>query len=130
MIKEFKDFAMKGNVIDLAVGVVIGAAFGKIVSSLVSDVIMPLVGVLTGGVDFSDKVVVLKEATEATEIVTLNYGLFINNIIDFVIIAFAIFIAIKQVNKLSKKKEDEEKEDPKPSEEVKLLTEIRDNLNK
>lgn len=121
---------MKGNVIDLAVGVVIGAAFGKIVSSLVSDVIMPIVGLATGGVDFSDKVIVLKQATETAEQVTLNYGMFINNIIDFVIIAFAIFITIKQVNKLSKKEEEKKEEDPKPSEEVVLLTEIRDSLNK
>jgi large conductance mechanosensitive channel len=131
MLKEFKKFAMKGNVVDLAVGVVIGAAFGKIVSSLVSDIIMPLIGLITGGVDFSNKVIVLKEATGTIEAVTLNYGQFINSIIDFIIIAFAIFIVIKQINKLSKKEEEEvSKEDPKPSEEVKLLTEIRDSLNK
>jgi large conductance mechanosensitive channel len=131
ILKEFKEFAVRGNAIDLAVGIVIGASFGKIVSSLVSDVIMPLVGVITGGVDFSNKVIVLKEATGTIEAVTLNYGQFINSIIDFIIIAFAIFIVIKQINKLSKKEEEEvSKEDPKPSEEVKLLTEIRDNLNK
>lgn len=131
MIKEFKKFAMKGNVIDLAVGVVIGASFGKIVSSLVSDIIMPIVGIITGGADFSDKVIILKKATEVSEAVTINYGLFINNIIDFLIVAFSIFIAIKQVNKLSRKqeKEDSEKE-PKISEEVKILKEIRDSLKK
>lgn len=103
MIKEFKEFAIKGNMIDLAVGVVIGSAFGKIVSSLVSDIIMPPLGLLMGNVDFSKKVLVLKDGTEGLEAVTLNYGLFINNCLDFLIIAFAIFIVIKQINKLKKK---------------------------
>ena len=100
MVKEFRDFAMKGNVVDVAVGVIIGAAFGKIVSSLVSDVIMPPIGVLLGNVDFSSLAFTLKEATESTPAVSINYGFFINTIIDFVIVAFAIFLVIKQMNRL------------------------------
>jgi len=132
MFKEFKEFAIKGNVIDLAIGVVIGAAFGKIVSSLVGDIIMPLAGLITNGVDLSNKVIVLKKATESAEMITLNYGLFIDSIINFTIIAFAIFIVVKQVNKLQKEKEKEEKikKKEKPSEEVKILKEIRDSLKK
>ncbi len=103
MIKEFKEFAIKGNMVDLAVGVVIGSAFGKIVSSLVSDIIMPPLGLLLGNVDFSKKVLVLKDSTDGLEAVTLNYGSFINNCLDFLIIAFAIFIVIKQINRLKKK---------------------------
>jgi large conductance mechanosensitive channel len=100
MIKEFRDFAVKGNVVDMAVGIIIGAAFGKIVSSLVSDVIMPPIGLLLGNVDFSSLTLVLKEATETTPAITVKYGLFINTIIDFVIVAFAIFLVIKQMNRL------------------------------
>ena len=100
MFKEFKKFAIKGNVIDMAVGIVIGAAFGKIVSSLVADVIMPPIGVLLGAVDFSNLALTLKKATEGTEAVTVNYGMFINTLIDFIIISFAIFIIVKQINKL------------------------------
>jgi large conductance mechanosensitive channel len=102
MMKEFRDFAMKGNVVDMAVGIIIGAAFGKIVSSLVSDVIMPPIGVLLGNVDFSSLAFTLSEATESTPAVTIKYGVFINTIIDFVIVAFAIFLVIKQMNRLKK----------------------------
>ncbi len=102
MLQEFKKFAMRGNVVDLAVGVVIGAAFGKIVTSLVSDIIMPPIGVLTGGIDFVDLKIVLAEATATSPAVTVNYGLFLNNIIDFVIVAFSIFLVIKQMNKLKR----------------------------
>ncbi|MDD4503395.1 MAG: large conductance mechanosensitive channel protein MscL [Clostridiaceae bacterium] len=113
MWKEFKAFAMKGNVIDLAVGVIIGGAFGKIVSSLVSDIIMPLVGLTLGNVDFTNLFITLGdgsfmtvEEAKAAGVATLNYGLFINNIIDFLIIAFSIFIVIKQLNRIPKKKEE------------------------
>lgn len=110
-IKDFKEFAMKGNVVDMAVGVIIGGAFGKIVSSLVNDVIMPVVGVLTGGVDFKHLTYTLKEATtsaagEEVAAVTLNYGMFIQNIVDFLIIAFSIFVALKVVMKFKKKEEE------------------------
>jgi large conductance mechanosensitive channel len=112
MLKEFKEFAMKGNVVDLAVGVIIGGAFGKIVTSLVNDIVMPLVGLLMGKVDFSNLFIAFGDGTfrtieEAKEagISTLNYGLFINSIIDFLIISFSIFIVVKQVNRFSKKKE-------------------------
>ena len=129
MIQEFKEFAMKGNVIDLAVGIVIGTAFGKIVSSLVSDVIMPPIGLVLGGVDFTKLVFVLKEASVEAEAVVISYGAFINSVLDFVVIAFAIFIVIKQINRF-KKEEVKEEEIAKPSEEVVLLTEIRDSLRK
>lgn len=129
-IKEFKEFAMKGNVVDMAVGVVIGAAFGKIVSSLVSDVIMPVMGILTGGVNFSHMNIVLKEAVGTAPAVTLNYGSFIQTIIDFLIIAFAIFIAIKAMNKIRKQDEKKENAQPAPKEDIVLLTEIRDLLKK
>ncbi|ASM35675.1 large-conductance mechanosensitive channel [Campylobacter sputorum subsp. bubulus] len=129
-IKEFKEFAMKGNVVDMAVGVVIGAAFGKIVSSLVSDVIMPVMGILTGGVNFSHMNIVLKEAVGTAPAVTLNYGSFIQTIIDFLIIAFAIFIAIKAMNKIRKQDEKKENTQPAPKEDIVLLTEIRDLLKK
>ena len=127
LLNEFKSFAMKGNVIDLAVGVVIGTAFGKIVSSLVTDIIMPPIGAITGGIDFSDKVLTLKKATDAVPAVTLNYGMFLNNVISFVIVAFAIFMVIKQLNRFKKK------EDAKPvatPEEIVLLREIRDSVKK
>lgn len=127
MFQEFKKFAMRGNVTDLAVGVVIGTAFGKIVSSFVSDIIMPPIGVLTGGVDFSDLAITLQKATTDATAVTLNYGAFINTLIDFIIIAFAIFIAIKQIERFRKK---EETKPVEPSEEVKLLREIRDALKR
>ncbi len=127
MLQEFKKFALKGNVMDMAVGIIIGAAFGKIVSSFVADIIMPPIGMLLGGVDFSNLSITLKEASGEAQAITLNYGLFINTIIDFVIIAFAIFIVIKQINKLKKK---EEAKPSTPGEEVLLLREIRDSLKK
>ncbi len=130
MMKEFKDFAMKGNVIDMAVGIVIGGAFGKIIGSLVTDVIMPPIGILLGGVDFANLSFVLKEATEAAEAVTMNYGVFINTVVEFVIIAFAIFMVIKAMNSAKKKEEEKPVAPPKPSEEVMLLKDIRDALKK
>ncbi len=125
--EEFKKFIMRGNVVDLAVAVVIGGAFGKIVTSFTNDIIMPLIGVLTGGVDFSNLALTLKEASDGKDALVLSYGMFINTIVDFLIIAFAIFIAIKAISKLQRK-EEEKKEDPKPSKEEELLTEIRDVL--
>lgn len=130
MIKEFKEFAMRGNVVDMAVGIIIGAAFGKIVSSFVSDVIMPPIGLLLGGIDFSNFSIVLKEAVGDAKAVTLNYGIFINTIIDFIIIALAIFIVIKGINSLKRKEEEKPAEPPKPTREEVLLTEIRDLLRK
>lgn len=130
MLKEFREFAVKGNVVDLAIGVIIGTAFGAIVNSLVKDIIMPPVGVLLGGVDFRDLAIVLQEATEETAAVTLNYGMFINTILDFLIISFTIFIVIKQFNRFKKKEEKKEEKKAGPSEEVLLLREIRDELKK
>ena len=128
MMSEFKSFAMRGNVVDMAVGIVIGGAFGKIVSSFVSDVLMPPIGLMMGGVDFADLSVVLQAATEGAEAVTLNYGSFIQTVVDFVIIAFAIFMVIKAMNKMKKKEEEKPATPPAPSAEVELLTEIRDSL--
>ena len=125
-IKEFREFAMRGNVVDMAVGVIIGGAFGKIVSSLVADVFMPVLGILTGGVDFKDLKITLADAVGETPAVPLNYGVFIQNVFDFIIIAFAIFMMIKALNKL-KKPEEKVKE---LTGEEKLLTEIRDLLKK
>jgi large conductance mechanosensitive channel len=126
MLKEFKNFAMRGNVVDMAVGIVIGAAFGKIVSSLVSDVIMPPIGLLLGGVDFSNLMIVIKEASGDIPAVAVKYGVFVNTVIDFVIIAFAIFLVVLGMNKMQKKKDEEAP--PKPSNEEMLLAEIRDLL--
>ncbi|PWC09817.1 large-conductance mechanosensitive channel protein MscL [Brenneria corticis] len=128
IIKEFREFAMRGNVVDLAVGVIIGAAFGKIVSSLVSDIIMPPLGLLIGGVDFKQFSLVLRDAQGDIPAVIMNYGVFIQNIFDFVIVAFAIFMAIKLMNKMRRKQEDAPAAPPKPSAEETLLTEIRDLL--
>jgi large conductance mechanosensitive channel len=128
MIKEFKEFAIKGNVMDMAIGIIIGAAFGKIVSSLVADIIMPPIGMLTGGMDFSGFAITLQAATTKTPAITINYGLFINNIIDFIIIAFSIFIMIKQLNRFKKK--EEKKTATTTAEEILLLREIRDSLKK
>lgn len=128
MLKEFRAFAMRGNVIDLAVGVIIGAAFGKIVSSLVADIIMPPLGLLIGGIDFKQFAITLREAQGDIPAVVMHYGVFIQNIFDFVIVAFAIFLAIKLINKLHRKKEEEPKAPPAPSKEELLLTEIRDLL--
>ena len=105
MVKEFKEFAMRGNVVDMAVGIVIGGAFGKIVSSLVNDVIMPPIGLILGNVDFSNLAITLREKTVAAEAVTIKYGHFVNTVLDFVIVAFAIFMVIKQMNRLKKKEE-------------------------
>ncbi|HOO47394.1 MAG TPA: large-conductance mechanosensitive channel protein MscL [Deltaproteobacteria bacterium] len=127
MMKEFKEFAMRGNMVDMAVGIIIGAAFGKIVSSLVADVIMPPIGLILGGVDFSDLAIVLKAAVDQTPAVTLSYGKFIQTVIDFVIIAFAIFLLVKGINTLKRKEEEKPAEPPK---EQVLLTEIRDLLKK
>ncbi|HET6564920.1 MAG TPA: large-conductance mechanosensitive channel protein MscL [Xanthomonadales bacterium] len=128
MIKEFREFAMRGNVVDMAVGIVIGAAFGKIVTSFVNDVLMPPIGVMLGGVDFSDLSMTLKAASGDVAAVTLNYGSFVQTVVDFVIIAFAIFMVIKAMNSLKKKEEAAPSEPPKPSAEEVLLTEIRDLL--
>ncbi|URL02306.1 large-conductance mechanosensitive channel protein MscL [Avibacterium sp. 20-126] len=129
-MKEFREFAMRGNVVDMAVGVVIGGAFGKIVSSFVGDVIMPVLGLFTGGVDFKNLHLVLKEAVGDVPAVTLNYGVFVQNIVDFVIIAFAIFLVVKGMNKMKKPAEEPEAAPAEPSNEEKLLTEIRDLLKK
>lgn len=131
IIYEFKNFIAKGNVMDLAVGVIIGGAFGKIVSSLVNDMIMPILGLILGGIDFSNLKFVIKEATEKTPEAAIKYGLFIQNIVDFLIIAFVIFIMIKGINFLRKGKDNEiveEPTEPAPSKEEILLTEIRDIL--
>ena len=130
MMSEFKSFAMRGNVVDMAVGIVIGAAFGKIVSSFVNDVLMPPIGMMMGGVDFSDLAIVLKDAVGETAAVTVNYGAFIQTVLDFLIIAFAIFMVVKAMNNLKKKEEAAPEAPPKPSAEVELLTEIRDSLKK
>ncbi|NIN36985.1 MAG: large-conductance mechanosensitive channel protein MscL [Gammaproteobacteria bacterium] len=128
MMKEFKEFAVKGNVVDMAVGIIIGAAFGKIVSALVSGVIMPPIGVLLGGVDFSDLVFVLKDAVGDAPAVVISYGAFIQTLVDFTIIAFAIFMMVKAINALKKKEEEAPKAPPAPSAEEALLMEIRDLL--
>jgi large conductance mechanosensitive channel len=128
MVKEFRDFAMRGNVVDMAVGIVIGAAFGKIVTSFVNDVLMPPLGVMLGGVDFTDLSMTLKAASGEVAAVTLNYGSFVQTVVDFVIIAFAIFMVIKAMNSLKKKEEAAPAAPPKPSNEEVLLAEIRDLL--
>lgn len=129
MIQEFKAFAMRGNVVDMAVGIIIGGAFGKIVSSFVADVIMPPIGVLLGGVDFSNLSITIKEGSEGVAPVVIKYGAFINTVIDFLIIAFAIFMVIKAMNSM-KKKEETPATPPPPPADVQLLTEIRDLLKK
>jgi large conductance mechanosensitive channel len=142
MFKEFKEFAMKGNVVDMAVGIVIGAAFGTIVKSLVSDVLMPPIGLLLGGIDFSNFFILLKQGAaaaapyaaladaQAAGAVTINYGVFINSIISFIIVAFALFIVIKGMNRLKRKEEAKPAEPPKPTEDILLLREIRDSLRR
>ena len=124
-IQDFKAFALKGNVMDMAVGVIIGGAFGKIVSSLVDDVLMPAIGMLTGNVDFTNLTAKIGTGEDAA---VLKYGVFIQNIVDFLIIALCIFLIIKGMNKLMKKKEEEPAPEPEPSNEEKLLGEIRDLL--
>ncbi|MCX7010296.1 MAG: large-conductance mechanosensitive channel protein MscL [Kiritimatiellaeota bacterium] len=130
MIKEFKEFAVKGNMADMAVGIIIGAAFGKIVTSLVNDVLMPPLGLMIGGVDFSDKIIVLRAAVDKTPAVVLKYGAFINTIVDFTIVAFAIFLVIKGLNTLRKKQEAAPAAPAGPTVSEKLLAEIRDLLKK
>jgi large conductance mechanosensitive channel len=127
-LSEFKEFAMKGNVVDLAVGVIIGGAFGKIVSSFVADVVMPLLGLVVGGVNFSDMAITLKAAEGEIPAVVLKYGAFLQTVFDFVIVALAIFLAIKAMNKLKRKQEEAPVAPPAPSSETVLLTEIRDLL--
>ena len=136
-LQDFKDFAMKGNVVDMAVGVIIGGAFGKIVTSIVNNIIMPPIGVITGGVDFTELKITLKEAVVegeevVSEAVTLNYGQFIQDVVDFLIIAFCIFLMVKGIAKINRKKEEAPapEPDPKPSNEEVLPTEIRDLLKK
>lgn len=130
MMQEFKEFAVKGNVVDMAVGVIIGGAFGKIVSSFVADVIMPPIGVLLGGVNFSDLAITIKEAAGTSPAVVIAYGKFAQTIIDFTIIAFVIFMAIRFINTLKKKEEAAPAAPAEPSKEQVLLTEIRDLLKK
>ncbi|EMI5493016.1 large-conductance mechanosensitive channel protein MscL [Providencia stuartii] len=127
-LKEFREFAMKGNVVDMAVGIIIGAAFGKIVSSLVADIIMPPLGLLIGGVDFKQFSVILRAAEGDIPAVVLNYGMFIQTVFDFVIVAFAIFMAIKVMNKVRREKEAAPEAPPAPTKEEVLLSEIRDLL--
>ena len=128
MMKEFKAFAMRGNVVDMAVGIVIGGAFGKIVSSFVADVIMPPLGMILGKVNFSELAWTLKDTVGDAAAVTLNYGKFIQTLVDFVIVAFAIFMMVKAMNSLKKKEEAAPAAPPAPSNEEKLLAEIRDLL--
>ena len=140
MLKEFRDFAIRGNVIDLAIGVIIGAAFGAIVSSLVDDVFMPLIGLVLNGIDFTNLFVVLSNpknvpvtslaAAKDAGVATLNIGLFINAVVKFVIIAFVLFLVVKAVNSMKEKQEAAPAAPPPPTEEVVLLTQIRDSLRK
>lgn len=130
MIKEFKEFAMKGNVIDMAVGIIIGTAFGKIVTSVVNDIIMPPIGMLVGGVNFKDLTFVIQEASGTDPAVTINYGNFLQVTFDFLIVAFCVFTIIKVMNSAKKKKEAAPVAPPAPTEEQKLLAEIRDLLKK
>lgn len=130
ILKEFKEFAVKGNVIDLAVAVIMGGAFSKITSSLVKEVIMPVIGVAIGGVDFKTLSFTLKEAVGNAPAVTVKYGIFVQNVFDFIIVAFCIFMMIKGINSTKKKKEEAPVAPPAPSKEEVLLTEIRDLLKK
>ena len=130
--KEFKEFAMRGNVVDLAVGVIIGAAFGKIVTSLVNDIIMPPIGYLTGGIDFKNLKVVIKQGDPLKKIadVSINYGNFINTVIEFLIVAFCIFMVVKAINSIKKPEPEVVAAEPEPTKEEVLLTQIRDLLAK
>ena len=130
LFDEFKTFGMRGNVVDLAVGVIIGAAFGKIVTSLVNDIFMPIIGMIIGNIDFSSLVIKLGEPVEGAEQAAIRYGMFIQEIVNFLIIALCVFVAIKVINKLQKKKEEASAPAPGPTKEEVLLTEIRDALNK
>lgn len=139
MLREFREFAMRGNVVDMAVGIIIGAAFGRIVESMVKDLIMPPIGVLLGNVDFSDMFLVLKEgaaagpyltveAAQKAGAVTFNYGMFVNNVVSFLVVAFAVFLLVRSINRLRRKQEESPAEAPPPAEDVLLLREIRDAL--
>jgi large conductance mechanosensitive channel len=139
MFKEFREFAMRGNVVDMAVGIIIGAAFGRIVESMVKDLIMPPIGLLLGKVDFSNMFFVLKhgaapgpylsvDAAQKAGAVTFNYGMFVNNVVSFLLVAFAVFMLVRAVNRLRRKQEEHPKEAPPPPEDVVLLREIRDAL--
>ena len=130
LLEEFKAFVMRGNVVDMAVGVIIGGAFGKIVTSLVNDIFMPIIGVLIGNVNFSDLQIKLGEPLEGAEQAAIKYGMFIQEVVNFLIIALCIFMVIKVINKLQKKKEEAPAPVPEPTKEEVLLTEIRDALNK
>jgi len=130
MLKEFKAFVLRGNVVDLAVAVVIGGAFGKIVTSLVNDLIMPLIGMILGGVSFANLKYVITSASEGVEEAAIRYGAFIQSIVDFVIIAFAIFMVIKMINRMRKKQEEVPAAPPEPPRQEVLLEEIRDLLKK
>jgi large conductance mechanosensitive channel len=130
MIKEFKSFAMRGNVVDLAVGIIIGAAFGKIVSSLVSDVLLPPIGMLVGGLDFSQFAITLKQAAEGSPAVLFRYGAFLNSVIDFLIVALAIFLLIRAINAMKKKEQEAPAAPAPPTATETLLAEIRDLLKK
>ena len=128
ILQEFKAFAVKGNVVDMAVGIIVGVAFGKIVSSFVADVIMPPIGVALGGVNFSDLGYVIQAAVGEAPAVVIAYGKFIQTVVDFTIIAFAVFVAVKVISSMNKKEEEAPAEPPKPSNEESLLIEIRDSL--
>ena len=130
LFDEFKAFVMRGNVVDLAVGVIIGAAFGKIVTSLVNDIFMPIIGMILGNVNFSSLEIKLGEPVEGVEQAAIKYGMFIQEIVNFIIIAFCIFMFIKLINRIQKKKEEAPAPAPEPTKEEVLLTEIRDALNK
>ncbi|MGH8455383.1 MAG: large-conductance mechanosensitive channel protein MscL [Stenotrophobium sp.] len=130
MMKEFKEFAMRGSVVDLAIGVVIGGAFGAIVTSMVGDIVMPVVGILTSGVDISKAAMVLRDATDGKPAVLMSYGKFLQTIINFIIIAFVIFLVVKGMNSMKKKQEAAPTAPPAPSAQEKLLAEIRDLLKK
>ncbi|HKL49885.1 MAG TPA: large-conductance mechanosensitive channel protein MscL [Wenzhouxiangellaceae bacterium] len=130
MLQEFRAFAFKGNMIDMAVGIIIGAAFGRVVQSLVKDIIMPPIGVAVGGVDFSELSIVLKEAAGETAAVTIGYGAFIQTLVDFLIVAMAIFVAIKVINSMQRKQEEAPATPAPPSDELVVLREIRDELKR
>jgi large conductance mechanosensitive channel len=141
MLKEFREFAMRGNVVDMAVGIIIGAAFGRIVDSMVKDVLMPPIGLLLGRVDFANLFLVIRpgatpgpyptvEAAQSAGAVTVNYGIFVNNVVTFLIVAFAVFLLIRAINRLRRKQEEKAAEAPPPPEQVLILREIRDALKK
>lgn len=132
IIQEFKEFISRGSVIDLAVGVIVGGAFTSIVNSLVDDIVMPIIGIITGGIDFSSLAFTIKLPEELVDVApaTIKYGLFIQNVINFLLTALVIFLLVKGINAFRKKKDEAPEPDPEPSEEVKLLTEIRDSLKK